>query len=195
MIRILCAVVSLAFLSACAQQMGAQPSYRPLESSSLFEDGKVARHPPHGTVPRAYARENPFLRSGDARRFQEPVETKTFPLAVTMEMLARGRERFNIYCSVCHGETGYGDGMIVQRGFSPPPSLHSERLRSAPLKHFYDVITNGFGSMPSYAVQINRDDRWAVIAYIRALQLSQNAGIDDVPEDKRQQLEEGGGQR
>ncbi len=115
------------------------------------------------------------------------------PFPVTADVLARGQQRFNTFCAPCHARTGYGDGMIVRRGFSPPPSLHDERLVNAPVGHFYDVITNGYGRMYSYASRIRPVDRWAIVAYIRALQLSQNATIDDVPEQERQQIQGGGG--
>lgn len=116
-----------------------------------------------------------------------------FPFPVTEDVLARGQNRYDAYCTPCHARTGYGDGMIVQRGFSAPPSLHEQRLIDAPVGHFYDVITNGRGRMYSYASRIRPVDRWAITAYIRALQLSQNATIEDVPEQERQQLQGGGG--
>ena len=112
------------------------------------------------------------------------------PFPATRETLERGRMRFEIYCLPCHGYAGDGDGMIVQRGFLPPPSLHLPRLEQAPVGHFFDVITNGLGAMPSYADQIPVPDRWAIVAYIRALQLSQHATLDDVPPDARAQLEQ-----
>ena len=110
-------------------------------------------------------------------------------MPVTEEMLRRGRERYNIYCSVCHGLGGYGDGMIVQRGYSRPPSFHTEALRGKPAEHFFAVITQGFGAMPSYATQISPPDRRAIIAYIRALQLSQHASLSDLPASERAKLE------
>jgi mono/diheme cytochrome c family protein len=113
---------------------------------------------------------------------------ETVPQAVTHEQLQRGRERFDIYCSVCHGRTGDGKGMIVQRGFPAPPSYHTARLRTAPIGHFYDVITNGYGVMYSYAARVEPADRWAIAEYIRALQLAQNATVDDVPAGDRAEL-------
>jgi mono/diheme cytochrome c family protein len=113
-----------------------------------------------------------------------------FPFPITREVLQRGRDRFEIYCVPCHGYTGDGDGLVVQRGFNPPPSYNSDRLRQAPVGHFFDVVTNGFGAMPSYAAQIPVQDRWAIIAYIRALQLSQDATINDAPPDAQAQLEQ-----
>ena len=111
-----------------------------------------------------------------------------FPFPITKEVLLRGQERFDIYCAPCHGRTGYGDGMIVRRGFSAPPSYHEARLRKASVGHFFDVITNGFGAMYPYGDRITPEDRWAIIAYIRALQLSQDASLNDVPASKRATL-------
>jgi len=116
-----------------------------------------------------------------------------FPVTVTAEVLDRGQQRFNIFCAPCHSRLGDGQGMIVKRGFRAPPSFHIDRLRTAPVGHFFDVITNGFGAMPDYAQQVSPRDRWAIIAYIRALQLSQNATLADVPPDKRAELDAGGG--
>jgi mono/diheme cytochrome c family protein len=115
-----------------------------------------------------------------------------FPVAVTGQVLDRGQERFNIYCSPCHGRLGMGNGMIVQRGYRRPPSFHTDRLREAPPGYFFDVISNGFGAMPDYAAQISPQDRWAIIGYIRALQLSQNGSLDDVPAGERSKLASGG---
>ncbi len=114
----------------------------------------------------------------------------TFPIPITREVLERGRERFDIYCSPCHGRTGEGNGMIVQRGFPPPPSYHIDRLRQAPAGHFFDVITQGYGIMYSYAARVEPSDRWAIAAYIRALQKSHDANLGDVPPQERAQLEE-----
>jgi mono/diheme cytochrome c family protein len=117
-------------------------------------------------------------------------DTTEFPFPITRDVLNRGRQRFEIYCVPCHGYTGDGDGLVVQRGFNPPPSYNTDRLRQAPVGHFFDVMTNGFGAMPSYAAQIPVPDRWAIVAYIRALQLSQNASIDDAEPDARARLEQ-----
>lgn len=119
---------------------------------------------------------------------------KTFPFPITREVLDRGQERFQAYCSMCHGLTGEGDGMVVRRGYKRPTSYHDDRLRGAPVGHFFDVITNGFGVMPNYAAQVTPRDRWAIAAYIRALQLSRGASIEDVPEEERQQLMNAGGE-
>jgi mono/diheme cytochrome c family protein len=116
------------------------------------------------------------------------VPVSAFPFPITRQVLERGRERYNIYCTPCHGYTGEGRGMIVQRGFPQPPSYHTDRLRQAPVGHLYDVISNGYGAMYSYAARISPEDRWAIVAYIRALQLSQHATADDVPEAERTKL-------
>jgi hypothetical protein len=116
-----------------------------------------------------------------------PGGVNEFPFAITAKELDRGEERFNIYCAMCHGQTGYGDGMIVRRGFRRPPSLHDDRLRNESLGHFFDVITNGWGAMPDYSQEIPPRDRWAIIAYIRALQLSQNTPAAEVTEEQRRQ--------
>jgi mono/diheme cytochrome c family protein len=122
-----------------------------------------------------------------------PGGVNEFPFAITAKELDRGEERFNIYCAMCHGQTGYGDGMIVRRGFRRPPSLHDDRLRNETLGHFFDVITNGWGAMPDYSQEIPPRDRWAIIAYIRALQLSQNTPAAEVPENLRNQRKPGPG--
>jgi mono/diheme cytochrome c family protein len=116
----------------------------------------------------------------------------TFPFPVTAEVLSRGRERFDIFCSPCHDRTGSGDGMIVRRGYKRPPSYHIDRLRDMPAGYFFDVTTNGFGAMSDYRSQIPERDRWAIVAYVRALQLSQHAAIEDVPPSERPKLEGGG---
>jgi len=121
-------------------------------------------------------------------------DVTAFPIQVTQAVLERGQQRFNIYCAPCHGMLGYGDGMVVQRGFRQPPSYHQDRLRQAPVGHFFEVITNGFGAMPDYSTQVTPMDRWAIIAYIRALQLSQNSNVADVPPDQRGKLDSGGQQ-
>jgi mono/diheme cytochrome c family protein len=176
-------LLSAAGLS-CRQDMHDQPRIEPLQASTLFADGKGARPMVEGTVARGQLRTDRALYQG---REGANVVAK-IPIAVTRETLARGRERFNIYCSPCHGRDGDGGGMIVQRGFRQPPTYHSDRLREAPDGHYFDVITNGFGAMASYANRVEPIDRWAIIAYIRALQLSQNARIEDVPENERGKL-------
>lgn len=171
-------------LSACGQ-MRHQPRYNPFAASTFFEDGTSARRPPANTVARGQANLDTHLYQGEVAG--APAQTLPFP--VTMAVLQRGRERYEIFCAPCHGYDGYGQGMIVQRGFTTPPSLHSERLRAAPPGYYFTVITNGFGAMYSYADRVPATDRWAIIAYIQALQLSQNATLDEVPPAVRQQLE------
>lgn len=162
-------------LTACDQEpMANQPKYETYEAAPEWPDDQSARVPVAGTVPR------------DA-----PVElavSETLPMPLTRELLERGQAQFNIYCSPCHARTGYGNGMIVQRGFPSPPSFHTDRLRNAPLRHFYDVITDGYGVMYSYADRVPPHDRWAIAAYIQALQLSQYAELDDLTEEQRTEL-------
>ncbi|HZK77221.1 MAG TPA: cytochrome c [Candidatus Kapabacteria bacterium] len=178
-------------LSACRQDMQDQPKYLPYRGSEMFADSNSSRPLVKGTVPRGYLREDSELYTGKSSasaHSRAPGDTgavtndvNAFPFPITREVLDRGQERFNIYCSPCHGVLGDGRGMIANRGFSPPPTYHQDRLRNAPLGHFFDVITNGFGRMPDYSMQIPPHERWAIIAYIRALQLSQNANVADVP--------------
>jgi mono/diheme cytochrome c family protein len=161
-----------------------QPKYIPLRESTFFADARSARPIVAGTVARGQLRDDELLYTGKVNGG----DTTMFPFAIDGRVMARGQERFNIYCSPCHGRTGSGDGMVVRRGYRAPPSFHQDRLRSAPVGHFFDVISNGFGAMPDYAAQIRPDDRWAVVAYIRALQLSAHATIDDVPAQEAQKL-------
>jgi mono/diheme cytochrome c family protein len=121
--------------------------------------------------------------------------SNTFPFPITVEVMNRGEERYNIFCSMCHDRTGSGSGMVVRRGYRKPPSFHEDRLRQAPAGYFFDVITNGFGAMPDYSAQINPRDRWAIVAYVRALQLSQRATIEDVPQEERGKLNQGATQQ
>jgi mono/diheme cytochrome c family protein len=181
-------LLALSLLAAgCTQHMAIQPSYRTYQPSDQFADGASARPIPDDTVARGHAETDTALYAGKDSTGQDAT---TFPYPITAEILQRGQDRYDIYCSVCHGFAGDGDGVVVQRGFNPPPSYHTDQLRSAPVGHFFQVITNGFGAMPSYADQIPVDDRWAIVAYIRALQLSQDATLDDVPPDVRSQLEQ-----
>lgn len=184
--------VSMAILlllaTACRRDMHDQPKYRPLRGSDFFDDGRSARPFVDGTVARGHLRTDEHFYTGKVNG--ELVTTLPFP--ATQEVLARGEERFNIFCSPCHGRVGDGNGMIVQRGFRRPPSFHIDRLRQAPVGHFFDVMTNGFGTMYSYADRVPPKDRWAIVAYIRALQLSQNAKLEDVPVAERSKLLERG---
>jgi mono/diheme cytochrome c family protein len=161
-----------------------QPKYQPLEHSAFFEDGRASRPLLAGTIAQGHLREDEQLYTGKAG--DEPVAT--FPFPITERELRRGQDRFNIYCSPCHGRTGSGDGMVVRRGLRKPPSYHIDRLREAPAGYFYDVISNGFGAMQDYAAQIEPEDRWAIVAYIRVLQRSQHATMADVPPGERSKI-------
>lgn len=171
-------------MAGCRQDMHDQPKFKPYRANPFFVDGRSARPLVEGTVARDDLQEDEHLYKGR----ENGEAAKTFPFPVTQEILARGQERFNIYCSPCHGPLGNGEGMIVQRGLKHPPSFHIDRLRDAPPGYFFTVISNGFGVMYDYADRIPVKDRWAIIAYIRALQLSQHATLEDVPADQRQQL-------
>ena len=181
-----CLLLSAFILTSCNrvgpgfQKMARQPRYDPLEPSDFFDDGMASRPRVPGTVARGELVTNPFLATGKIGA----ADGDGFPFPVTEEVLNRGHERFNIYCSECHGRLGDGNGMIPSRGFRHPPSFHTDTLRAAPTGHFFDVMTNGFGAMPLYAPQVSVTDRWAIIAYIRALQLSQNATLAQVPPDE-----------
>jgi mono/diheme cytochrome c family protein len=170
-------LLALPILAGCRLDMHVQPRYNPLAKSDFFADGRAARPAIVGTVARGDLQENAYFYTGKV----EDTPGDYLPFPVTAEVLARGRERFNIYCAPCHSRLGDGNGMIPQRGFRHPPSYHIERLRKAPLGYFFDVMSNGFGAMPDYASQIPPRDRWAIVAYIRALQLSQAATQADVP--------------
>lgn len=170
----------------CRQDMHDQPKYEPYEESDFFADGRASRQPVAGTVARGWLREDDHLYRavGPDGGF-----ATTLPMPLTRPLLERGRERFDIFCSPCHGRAGDGNGMIVQRGFKQPASFHEARLRDMPLGYFFDVMTNGFGEMSSYAPQVPVEDRWAIAAYVRALQSSRNQAVDSLPEADRQQLE------
>ena len=185
-LRPVVAIVALSVvLAACRQDMHDAPRYDPLEASAFFPNGSAARTLVANTVPRGFLREDELLYTGKVSgQFAD-----TFPMAVTADVMARGQERYNVFCSPCHGRTGTGNGMIVQRGFRQPPSYHEQRLREAPAGYFYDVMTNGFGAMQDYAAQVPVADRWAIAAYIRALQLSHSATVADVPADRRGDLD------
>lgn len=172
--------------AGCRQDMHDQPNYSPLEESTFFADGQASRPLVEGTVARGHLNEDPLFYAGK----EGEDDATRFPFPVTDAVMTRGQERFNIYCSPCHGRTGLGDGMVVRRGYRRPPPLADERLRDQPPGHFFDVITNGFGAMPDYAAQIQVADRWAIVAYVRALQLSAHATLDEVPAGDRGKLDE-----
>jgi mono/diheme cytochrome c family protein len=172
---LLCIAILLS--GACRQKMANQPRYDPLEASDFFEDGMAARPRLAGTVARGEVGQDPYFETGKINN--QPGDG--FPFAVTRDVMERGHERFDIYCSECHGRLGDGNGMIPARGFRRPPSFHTLTLRTAKTGHFFDVMTNGFGAMPPYRTMIPPEDRWAIVAYIRALQLSQSATMNDVP--------------
>jgi hypothetical protein len=181
-------VISLALaalvFSGCRLDMHVQPKYLPYEPSTFFDDGRSERPPVPGTVARGHLHLDELLYTGK----ENGVLSNRFPFPITRADLERGREQFNIFCTPCHDYTGGGRGMIVQRGFPPPPSYHIDRLRNASVGHFFDVMTNGFGSMYSYAARVTPEDRWRIAAYIRALQLSEHAAITDIPASERGKL-------
>ena len=176
------AVLALAATVACRQDMHDQPKYIPLRPSDFFADGRSERPLVEGSVARGHLKDDVAFYTGKGPD-GKPVDT--FPFPVTKDVIERGQQRFNIYCTPCHGHLGNGDGMIPRRGFRHPPSYHQDRLRNVPNGYIFDVISTGFGAMPDYAAQIEPRDRWAIVAYVRALQLSQNASIADVPADAR----------
>lgn len=182
-IKVALFILCFALLAGCREGMSVQPRYDPLEASDFFADQRSARPLIPGTVPRgALQEEDDFYtgRTGDGELLEG------LPLEITVELLERGRERYDIFCTPCHGLDGYGRGIIVQRGFTPPESFHTDRLRQAPDGYFFDVISNGTGRMYAYAYRIAPADRWAIVAYIRSLQLSQYAPQQVLtPEDLR----------
>lgn len=179
-------LAGVVLLAGCRQEMFDQPRGKPHRSSDFFADGRFDRPPVEGAIARGQLRDDPHLYTGKVGGQL----VATFPFPVTRAVLERGRERFNIYCAPCHDRLGNGTGMIVRRGYRPPPSLHIDRLREAPVGHHFDVISNGLGAMPDYAAQIPVRDRWAIVAYLRALQLSQRASVADVPPAALRELQE-----
>ena len=176
--------ITLCGLSGCRQGMYNQAKAKPLAASPLFPDGAAARPAVPGAIPRDWHGDEPVFtgKSDDGKLLAR------LPMPLTRELLERGRERYDIYCAVCHDRGGTGQGIIVQRGFPPPPSFHQDRLRQAPIGHIFDVISHGYGAMYPYATRVEPPDRWAIAAYIRALQLSQNARPEDVPAAERSKL-------
>ena len=182
-------LLALAVTAAgCRQDMHDQPKLEAYESADFFADGRAMRPIPEGTVARGQLYEDELLYAGKVNG----QVSEELPFPVTGELLQRGRERFDVYCSPCHGVSGLGNGMVVQRGYRTPPSFHAEPLLSRPVGHYFDVMTNGFGAMPDYRAQVLPEDRWAIAAYIRALQLSQRANVADVPAEHRGELDNPG---
>ena len=178
-------VLASALVAGCRQDMHDQPKLKAFQKSTFFDDGRASRPLVDGTVARGHLDDDVFLHTG---RVDGQLVTM-LPFPATRAVLDRGHERFDAFCSPCHGRVGDGDGMIVERGLRRPPSLHEERLRSAPDGYFFDVITNGFGIMLNYAQQVPVNDRWAIVAYIRALQLSQGTPVANLPAEDRAQVE------
>jgi hypothetical protein len=181
-----CVAAAFFWLAGCDnlhQDMGNQPKNKPLSPSDFFADGRSARQPVENTVSRdALANDELIVAK----------ESNDFPMPVNMALLERGEERYKIFCSPCHGLQGDGNGMVSMRGMKVPPTYHQDRLRRAPNGYYFDVITNGFGQMYSYSAQITPRDRWAIVAYVRALQLSRNVHTNELPAEMRDKLTSGG---
>lgn len=187
--RICLAALAVVSLFGCRQDMHDQPKYETLEASDFFVDGRASRTPVPGTVARGGLRLDTHLDTGKV----DGKFVRSFPFEVTDEVMKRGRERFEIFCTPCHSRVGDGRGMAVRRGIAPPPSFHIDRLRDIEEGYLFDVISNGFGRMYGYGAQIKVRDRWAIVAYLRALQFSQNARPADLPAEARQELLRPGG--
>lgn len=186
--RVLVLSALLAASVGCRQEMYNQPKYRPLEKSDFFADKRASRPLVEGTV----ARGSLDSAAGALPPAGPPGAAElvtALPMPLTGELLARGRQRFEIFCTPCHDRTGAGQGMVVRRGYRQPPSLHIDRLRDAPVGHFYDVMTRGLGAMPDYAQQVPSEDRWAIAAYVKALQLSQHAPVAELTAEDRARLD------
>jgi hypothetical protein len=180
------AAAGLCFAAGCdhlRQDMGTQPKYKPLSPSEFFSDGRSGRPLVENTVARGSIADDDLL---------VPKDSNSFPVPLNLELVERGQERYNIFCSPCHGQQGDGNGMVAMRGMKHPPSYHQDRLRQVPNGYVYDVITNGFGQMLGYSAQIPPRDRWAIIAYLRALQLSRDARVSQLPLELREKLNLGG---
>jgi mono/diheme cytochrome c family protein len=180
-------VVLAVALVGCNTDMWVQPKHHPLDESTLFADGAASRPLLPNTISRGNLREDGVFFTG----IENGKWVDRIPVAVTKNLLKRGQERFDIYCTPCHGRLGDGKGMIAQRGFQlkrPVGNYHTERLRKMPVGHFYDVMTNGYGAMYSYASRVEPSDRWAIVAYIRALQLSQNGKVTDLTAEQVEEL-------
>ena len=178
------AAAIVVFAAGCRQDMHDAPRYEAFEANDQFADGRAARMAPAGTVARGLLREDEALYTGKV----DGQAVDRVPFALSHNDLRRGQERYTIYCTPCHGQLGDGNGMVVQRGLRQAASYHQDRLRQERIGYLFDVITNGFGAMQGYAEQVPVRDRWLIAAYVRALQYSQNASVNDVPADRRGQL-------
>lgn len=176
-----CAIAAAGLLAGCRQDMQDQPKFIPQRGTDFYPDGRSARPQVANTVARGQLHDDAYFYTG----LVDGKEGNAMPFPVTMSLLARGQERFNIYCTPCHSRVGNGAGMIVQRGYRPAGNFHTARLMAAPLGHFFSVMTNGYGAMPDYKAQVSTQDRWAIVAYIKALQLSQDAKPADAPPGAR----------
>jgi mono/diheme cytochrome c family protein len=176
-ISVMGAMAAMLVLAGCRQDMHDQPKFFPQRGSTFYADGRSVRPQVANTVARNQEHPDNYFATG----LIDGKEGDGLPIPLNVATMERGQERYNIYCTPCHSRVGNGDGMIVQRGYRPAGDFHTDRLRSAPLGHFFAVMTNGYGAMPDYAAQLTPEDRWAVAAYVRALQLSQNAKPSDVP--------------
>ena len=183
----LCVLCGIFVLVGCRRDMQDQPKFRPYRRTDFFGDERSARPRVAGTIARGQLQEDSLLFSGKSGA----AFADAFPVPVDEALLRRGRERYRIYCSPCHGLLGRGDGIVVRRGYRPPSSFHVDRLRAQPAGYFFDVISHGFGAMSDYAAQIPVKDRWAIVGYVRALQLSQNVPVAELAPDKRAELEKG----
>ena len=191
LVCLLLAASCLLFVASCRQQMAETGREKPLDHSAFFDDRRVARPLVPGTVARGQLKaETTFYtgKTGDGL-------TDQLPTPLTKELLARGRDRYEVFCTPCHGRVGTGEGAVTKRGMRPPPSYHLPRLREVPLGYFFDVITNGFGIMPNYADQVPPADRWAIAAYIRALQVSQGIPVAELTPDERAKLDAPAGKK
>ena len=180
-----CGLAASVLVAGCRQDMHDQPKFKPYAKSDFYADQRSARPLVDGTIARGHLNEDTLLVTGKV----DGKPAAVFPFAITKAVMDRGHERYDIFCSPCHSRTGMGDGMIVRRGYRKPPTFHLDRLRQAAPGYVFDVITNGFGAMPDYAAQIPVSDRWAIVAYLRALQRSQQATVSDVPAAERARLE------
>jgi len=180
-----CALAAAVLVAGCRQDMHDQPRFKPYAKSDFYADQRSARPLVDGTVARGHLNDDTMLVTGKV----DGTPAAVFPFEITTAVMDRGRERYDIFCAPCHSRTGMGDGMIVRRGYRKPPTFHQDRLRQAAPGYLFDVITRGFGAMPDYAAQIPVKDRWAIVAYLRALQHSQQARVSEIPAAERARLD------